>query len=261
MVRLGAIADIHARPGAEAALTGLFERAQAETDVLVIAGDLTDSGLADEARALAGVLEHFDLPVVAVLGNHDYHHDQQVEIRQILEEAGMHMLDGEGWVFEHDGVRIGIAGCIGFGGGFRPYSLAPFGEPEWKQLYAKVVEESRKLDRALSAVAHSDYVVAVTHYSPTEDTMGNEPAALHPYLGSSELGDTLERYEVLLAVHGHAHRGRLEGCTSNGIPVFNVAMPIVDCPVVWHFEPLQAGEKPPTGPILLSPIGAREAPE
>lgn len=241
MVRLAAIADIHARPGGEEPLRELLEQTRAEADLLVIAGDLTDSGYADEARVLAEIVDEVDLPIVTVLGNHDFHRDQQVEIKQVLEEHGVIVLDGDGWIFEHEGVRLGIAGCVGFGGGFRPYNIESFGEPEWKRLYEKTVEESRKLDRALSAVREADYTVAVTHYSPTVDTMGEEPAALHPYLGSSQLGDAMERYQVLFAVHGHAHRGRREGCTDNGIPVFNVALPIVTRPLVWRFD-LLGGE-------------------
>lgn len=253
MVRIGAIADIHAHAGNEPALRGLFERAQADADLLIVAGDLTDTGLEDEAKLLAKVHEEYDIPMAVVLGNHDFHHDQQVGIRKALEKRGIVVLDGEGWTFEHNGVKVGVAGSVGFGGGFRPYGASPFGEPEWKYLYAKIVEETRKLDRGLAAVSGADHIIAMTHYSPTADTMGDEPEALHPYLGSSELGDAIERHNVLLAVHGHAHRGRLEGCTTNGIPVFNVAVPIVDCPVVWNFEaPGENGSKPPTvGPILV----------
>lgn len=253
MVRLAAIADIHARPGGEDGLAKLFVRAEAEADVLVIAGDLTDSGLEDEARVLAEMLDDVRIPVVAVLGNHDFHHDQQLGIKQVLEEHGMVILDGDGWIYEHEGIRLGIAGCVGFGGGFRPYNLASFGEPEWKQFYNKVVEESRKLDRGLSAVRDADYIVAVTHYSPAVDTMGDEPEALYPYLGSSELGDAMERHEVLFAVHGHAHRGRLEGCTDNGIPVFNVAMHVVEGPMVWRFDPRMKESSP--SKMLVAPDG------
>lgn len=240
-MHLAAIADIHARPGGETALRSIVERASAAADLLVIAGDLTESGQVDEARVLADVIGEIGLPVVTVLGNHDFHHNQAVGIRAVLEERGIVVLDGEGWIYEHDGIRLGIGGCVGFGGGFRPFNLEPFGEPEWKHLYEKLVEESRKLDRALAAVRHADYVVAVTHYSPTVDTMGDEPPDLHAYLGSSELGDAIERNQALFAIHGHAHRGRRDGCTDNGVPVFNVAMPVVDCPVVWRLDPPESG--------------------
>lgn len=240
MIRLAAIGDIHTRKGVEAELRELFQFVQSEADLLLLAGDLTDSGVADEAHVLASLLDCDALPVVAVLGNHDHHHNQQDAIREILEESGVVVLDGDGWVFERSGVRIGLAGCIGFGGGFRPFNLEPFGESAWKALYDKVIEESRKLDRGLSAVKDCDYLVALTHYSPTVDTMGDEPAALHPYLGSSELGQALERHQVLFAVHGHAHRGRAEGCTDRGIPVYNVALPVVGRPLVWRFDPRRA---------------------
>ncbi|MBX6342168.1 MAG: hypothetical protein IRY97_06900 [Thermomicrobiaceae bacterium] len=143
---------------------------------------------------------------------------------------------------------------MGFGGGFRPYNATPFGEPEWKHLYEKITEEAMKLDHALAAVRDADYIVGVTHYSPTVDTMGDEPAALHPYLGSSELGDVLERHQVIFAVHGHAHRGRCQGCTQNGVAVYNVAMPIVGRPLVWRFEP-RAGRGAPAPPQPIA-VGA-----
>lgn len=252
MVRLAAIGDIHARAGAEETLRGVFQRAQDEADLLLIAGDLTDAGLEEDARRLGRVIDEFDIPIFAVLGNHDFHQGQQNAIRRIVEKHGVHILDGEGVVFEQDGVRLGIAGAVGFGGGFRPYNLTPFGEGEWKQLHGKIVEETRKLDRAFAAVSGADYLIGLTHYAPTAETMGEEPEQLFPYLGSSELGDALERYNAFLGVHGHAHRGRLEGCTANGVPVFNVAMPIVDCPVVWEFKPAAEYQQPPSAtPRLL----------
>lgn len=236
MIRLAAIADIHARLGGEQELIDRFDPIQAGADVLVIAGDLTDTGMEEEARLLGSVLDQVRMPVVGILGNHDHNLGQQVAIRRAVEEHGMVILDGSGWVYERDGVTLGLAGTIGFGGGFRPHNLEAFGEGAWKQLYSKVIEEARKLDRGLAEVEGSDYIVAVTHYSPTRDTMGDEPQELYPYLGSSELGDTLDRYPVLFAIHGHAHRGRLEGCTDNGVAVFNVAAPIVQRPLVWRFD-------------------------
>ena len=253
MIRLAAIGDIHTRKGTEAELRKLFDFVREEADRLLLAGDLTDSGVADEARVLASLLDCEHLPVVAVLGNHDCHHNQQEIIQEILEACGVVVLDGDGWVFERAGVRLGLAGCIGFGGGFRPYNLEPFGETAWKVLYDKVIEESRKLDRGLTAVAGCDYRVALTHYSPTADTMGDEPPALHPYLGSSELGQALERHQVLFAVHGHAHRGRSEGCTDQGIPVYNVALPVVRRPVIWRFDPRR--EDTVVEPILVGSDG------
>lgn len=258
MLRLGAVADVHARPGTEPALTAMFAAAQDQVDILIIAGDLTDTGFTEEAVVLGRVLSALDVPVVAVLGNHDFHHDQAAGIRAALEEHGVTILDGEGVVIEQNGVRLGIGGCVGFGGGFRPFSASPFGEPEWKYLYAKIVEESRKLDRGLSAVHGADYVVAVTHYSPTIDTMGDEPEALHPYLGSSELGDALDRHKPMFAVHGHAHRGRLEGCTAEGVPVFNVAMTIVEQPLVWRFDHPGDDERP-REPVLIGQPNAAGA--
>jgi Icc-related predicted phosphoesterase len=257
MVRLAAIGDIHAHAGAEPVLRQVFTRAREEADLLLIAGDLTEIGLQEQAEFPGDLLAEFEVPTYAVLGNHDFHHDQQVAIRQILERHGVCILDGDGVIVEQGGVRIGIAGAVGFGGGFRPFNLTPFGEPEWKHFYGKIVEETRKLDRAFAAISGADYLIGLMHYGPTPDTMGDEPADIHPFLGSSELGDALERFKAFMGIHGHAHRGRLEGCTANGIPVFNVAMPIIDCPVVWELRPPSEyeGHPPPVNPRLLSSVG------
>jgi len=237
MLRLGAIADIHARIGGEHDLESLFRHAEENVDILVIAGDLTDGGFEEEARIVGRIVERIAIPVVGVLGNHDYHQNQDIAIRRLLEDHGMTILDGSGWIFERNGVRLGIGGTVGFGGGFRPYNAVPFGELEWKYLYHKVMEESTKLERGLSEVHGADYVIGVTHYSPTVETMGDEPEQLYPYLGSSDLGDALERNRVLFAIHGHAHRGKREGRTANGTKVYNVAMPIIHRPLIWELKP------------------------
>ena len=252
MIRLAAVADLHVHAAGEQALREMLDMVQSEADVLVVAGDLTDTGLESEARVLASALDDVTIPVVGVLGNHDFHHEQQVAIQQVLDEHGMILLDGEGWTFEHDGLRLGLAGCVGFGGGFRPYNLTSFGEPEWKYLYQKVVEESRKLERALAAVHDADHIIAITHYSPTVETMGDEPEALYSYLGSSELGDALERHRVLFALHGHAHRGFVQGLTMSGVPVFNVSLPVVQQPVVWEI----GGDGSVAGPTPVQAAGA-----
>jgi Icc-related predicted phosphoesterase len=244
MIRLGAIADIHARSGREHELQAMFAYAEAHADILVIAGDLTDTGQEDDARVLGHILDTVSIPVVGVLGNHDFNRNREAGIRRILEEHGMKILDGHGWTFEHGGVRLGIAGAPGFGGGFRPYNVVPFGEVGWKDFYEKIMEETAKFDRALLDVHEADYVIGVTHYSPCIETMGHEPEQLYMFLGSSELGDALERHRAFLGIHGHAHRGQFEGHTPNGIPVFNVAMPIIGRPLIWKLSHRERSPRP-----------------
>ena len=244
MIRLGAIADIHARAGREHELQAMFAYANAHADILVIAGDLTDTGHEDDAQVLGRILDTVSIPVVGVLGNHDFNRSREAGIRRILEEHGMSILDGTGRIFEHGGVRLGIAGAVGFGGGFRPYNVVPFGEWAWKDFYQKVIEETVKFDRALLEVRDADYVIGVSHYSPSIETMGHEPEQLYMFLGSSELGDALERHRAFLGIHGHAHRGQYEGRTPNGIPVFNVAMPLIGRPLIWKFSHRERSPKP-----------------
>ncbi len=244
MIRLGAIADIHARSGREHELQAMFAYAAAHADILVIAGDLTDTGHEDDARVLGHILDTVSIPVVGVLGNHDFNQNRETGVRRVLEEHGMIILDGTGWTFEHDGVSLGIGGAVGFGGGFRPFNVVPFGEPGWKDFYDKIIDESGKLDRGLHAVRDADYVIGVTHYSPTIETMGHEPEQLYMFLGSSELGDALERHRAFLGIHGHAHRGRSEGHTPKGVPVFNVAMPIIGRPLIWKLSHRERNPKP-----------------
>lgn len=231
----------------------MFAYADAHADVLVIAGDLTDTGHEDDARVLGRILDTVSIPVVGVLGNHDFNKNQEAEIRRVLEGHGMVILDGTGWTFEKDGIRLGIGGAAGFGGGFRPYNVVPFGEMGWKAFYEKIIEESTKLDRALDAVHDADFVIGVTHYSPTIETMGDEPDQLHMFLGSSDLGDALERHQAFFGIHGHAHRGRYEGHTPNGVPVFNVAMPIIGRPLIWRLSQLERNPRPES---MLEAVGA-----
>lgn len=237
MLRVAAAADLHCRPGKEERVNAMLCQVAEQADLLLLAGDLTDTGMPAEANVLVEVLSACPIPIVAVLGNHDFHHHQQADLQQVLSRRGVTLLDGDGWTFEHAGVRLGVAGAVGFGGGFRPYHLTAFGEEEWKTLHEKTTTECRKLDRALSAVRGADYVIAMLHYSPTVTTMGDEPAALYPYLGSSELGDTLERHAVHFAVHGHAHLGQPKGQTAGGVAVYNVALSVIIEPRVWKLAP------------------------
>ena len=210
-------------------------------DLLLIAGDLTDYGLPDEARVLARELAPIHLPVVAVLGNHDLESGKGDEVRQILTDAGVVVLDGD--AYETHG--IGIAGIKGFGGGFGPRALGPWGEATIKQFVREAVDEALKLEAALARL-RTRHLFALLHYSPIQQTVEGEPLEIYPFLGSSRLEEPIGRYPVTMVFHGHAHRGQLEGATKGGVPVYNVSMPLLarsfaDRPPFRIFE-VAAGE-------------------
>jgi Icc-related predicted phosphoesterase len=221
-VRLAAVGDVHCTRDSAGTLARAFTEAAAQADVLLLAGDLTDYGLAEEARVLAGELANVKIPILAVLGNHDCESGQETEVARILGEAGVKMLDGEG--AEVHG--IGFAGAKGFCGGFGRRTLEPWGESATKAFVQEAVGEALKLERALARLRTTQRV-ALLHYAPIEGTVEGEPREIFAFLGSSRLEEPLNRYRVSVAFHGHAHRGAPEGRTTAGIPVFNVAMPLL----------------------------------
>lgn len=222
-VRVAAIADLHYGKTSAGSLQSLLSQITTVADVLVIAGDLTDYGLADEARALAKELTaSINIPIVAVLGNHDFESGAERDVQQILAEAGVHVLDGD--TYEAHG--IGFAGVKGFAGGFGTGALGPWGEGIIKQFVHEAVSEALKLESALARLRTTQRV-AVLHYSPIEGTVAGEPKEIYPYLGCSRLEDPLIRYPVNAVFHGHAHNGSLEGRTRMDTPVYNVSLPLL----------------------------------
>ena len=222
-VRLAAIGDMHVTKSGQGALTSMFAQVSDQADLLVMCGDLTDYGLPDEARVLAReVHTALRVPCVAVLGNHDYEAGKAEEIRQILVDAGVTVLDGE--TCESHG--IGFAGVKGFCGGFGRGVLGPWGEEAVKLFVHEAVNEAFKLESALARL-RSAHRVALLHYSPVRATVEGEQLEIFPYLGCSRLEEPLARYPVTAVIHGHAHNGALEGHTSAGTPVYNVAMPLL----------------------------------
>jgi Icc-related predicted phosphoesterase len=223
VVRIGAVADVHYGRETGVNLRPLFEQASQRVDVLLLAGDLTDFGLPEEAQALARDLAAtVRVPVVAVLGNHDFETGKEREVAAVLRDAGVHVLDGDSC----DVCGVGIVGVKGFGGGFGRGTLEPWGEAGVKQFVHEAVEEALKLERALGRL-HTPRRVALLHYAPVRDTVVGEPEELFPFLGCGRLEEPLNRYGVAAVFHGHAHRGAAEGRTSAGIPVYNVALPVL----------------------------------
>jgi Icc-related predicted phosphoesterase len=224
--KIAAIGDIHIRDTDKGRWTEHFKEISKQAQVLVICGDLTDTGDEVEAQVLAEELKACTIPVVAVLGNHDHEKGRHKLIRQILIKEGIHVLDGESVVIED----VGFAGVKGFGGGFDNHMLSMFGEGAMKSFVQEAVDEALHLDRALARL-DQEYEnikkVAVLHYAPIRDTVVGEPEAIFPFMGSSRLAEPLNRRGVIAAFHGHAHVGTFEGMTSSGVRVFNVAKSIL----------------------------------
>jgi Icc-related predicted phosphoesterase len=226
VVRIGAVADLHytKSPQPQRSLQDLFAQASRACDVLILPGDLTDRGLPEEAQGLAREIHaSVNIPVIAVLGNHDFESGKPQEVREILSEAGIKMLDGE--AVEVSG--IGFAGIKGFCGGFGKGTLGSWGEDIVKAFVREAVEEALKLESALARMRGQKRRVAILHYSPIQATVEGEPCEIFPFLGSSRLEEPLTRYPVDVVVHGHAHRGAHEGRTAAGIPVYNVGLTVL----------------------------------
>ena len=223
-LRLAALGDLHVGENAERPYRELFSRISQEADVLALCGDLTNFGKTPEAEILAEDLRACTIPVVGVLGNHDYECGQPHEVGRILHQAGLKLLDGE--AYEIGGV--GFAGAKGFIGGYGRNMLAPFGEPEIKAFVQASVDENLKLESSLRMLK-TERTVVVLHYSPIAKTLEGEPGEIYPFLGSARLGETIDRFEgVKLVIHGHAHSGAYEGRTPRGAPVYNVARPLLN---------------------------------
>jgi Icc-related predicted phosphoesterase len=222
-VRLAAVGDLHCVKDSQGALQKLFAQLPAKTDILLLCGDLTDTGLPEEARILAKELKSgVKIPVVGVLGNHDYHSGRPEEVEAILSEAGIVILNGE--AREISG--IGFAGVKGFPGGYGRGTLAPWGEDLIKQFVREAIEEALKLEAALAKL-RTEHQIALLHYAPIQTTVEGEPLEVYAFMGTSRLAEPLMRYPLTAVFHGHAHHGALEGRLANNTPVYNVSLPLL----------------------------------
>ena len=223
VVRLAAVADIHYSRTSQGALQPLFAQIANSADVLALCGDLTDYGLAEEARGLVKELAAtVKIPTLAVLGNHDYESGQADDLKEIFTDAGLMVLDGD----SREVLGVGFAGIKGFAGGFGRGALGPWGEPAIKAFVHEAIDEALKLETALARLRSSQRI-ALLHYAPIRETVEGEPPEIYPYLGSSRLAEPLARYSVTAVFHGHAHKGCATGKTETGIPVYNVSLPML----------------------------------
>jgi len=222
-VRIAALGDLHYARPPEPAVREVLAQAGADCDVLLLCGDLTDHGLPEEARELAREIHAaVSVPVIAVLGNHDFESGRQEEVKRLFCDSGIRVLDGDATEVK----GVGFAGVKGFAGGFGKRALGPWGEDIIKQFVREAVDEALKLESALARLRGRPRI-AVLHYSPIQETVEGEPVEIFPFLGSSRLEEPLTRYPVQAVFHGHAHRGQPEGKTAQGVPVYNVSLSLL----------------------------------
>jgi Icc-related predicted phosphoesterase len=229
VIRVAAVGDIHMGADSQGLLRPAFDTLPDCADLLLLAGDLTRHGTPEEARVVAQEVQGLPVPVVAVLGNHDHHDEQPEKVIDILQDAGVSVIEGESTVVECDGTRVGIAGTKGFGGGFVGRNAGEFGEPLMKEFVRYSRRCADGLRGALEELEREgcEVRVALTHFSPVADTLAGEPLEIYPFLGSYLLAEAIDTVGADLAVHGHAHMGTEHGMTAGGVRVRNVAQPVI----------------------------------
>jgi Icc-related predicted phosphoesterase len=227
-VRIAATGDLHVRNAATPLLLSALARLHEQADLLLVVGDLTENGRLIEAEAAAEILSLPRVPAIAVLGNHDLRSLRRAAFRRTLERSGIEILDGRSTTVRlPSGVCIGVAGTTGSGGGFWPVEGPDAVHARtFKRLAVRAKHECLGLEQALAGL-DADVLIAVTHFAPTASTLGREPLAKYWMLGNSELGQVIDRRRPDIAFHGHAHLGTLLGTTPGGVPVRNVALPVV----------------------------------
>jgi Icc-related predicted phosphoesterase len=225
-LRVAAAGDIHCREALRDEVAEAFARLPGTVDLVLLAGDLTTHGEPEQAAVLADAVRGLDLPVLAVLGNHDWHADRAGELREVLEDAGIVLLERASTIVEIDSVQVGVVGTKGFVGGFPGSHLPDFGEPLLRRVYAETGAEVEALDEGLRAVAHCPVRLVVLHYAPIDATLEGEPSGIWAFLGTDRLAAPIAQHEPDLVVHGHAHAGTFEGAIGP-TPVRNVSVPVI----------------------------------
>jgi Icc-related predicted phosphoesterase len=242
-IRIAATGDIHLGRGGDAqrwaeAFAGLRDR----VDLVLLAGDLTTHGEPDQGAMVAAAVRDVDVPVLAVLGNHDWHVNRRDELVAVLQEGGVDVLDRDHRVLELCGTQVGVAGCKGFGGGFDGAHIPDFGEPLMRRVYAESIAEAGGLDEALRAIALCPFRIALLHYAPITATLEGERFDIWPFLGTDRLAAPLREHHPDLVLHGHAHAGTFAGALGE-VPVYNVSVPVLG-EDFWVFEMTGARRTP-----------------
>lgn len=224
-MKIAAVGDLHVKEHFKAEYQKLFAEISEKADILVLCGDLTDLGLPSEAELLSEDLRYCRIPIVGVLGNHDFQSDKASEVRSILEKnSNVVILDQEPEVIN----EVGFAGVKGFIGGFGAHTLGAFGEPEIKAIVLERDNQAYALENQLKQLEHLEKKVVLMHYSPIRETVADEPADIMPFLGATRYAQVIDQYGASVVFHGHANLGPHAGKTQAGIPVFNVALPLLE---------------------------------
>ncbi len=226
MIRIAAVGDVHFDQSSRGRLKNYLSEIASQADILLLAGDLTQTGDLSEARVLAEDLAGAPIPVAAVLGNHDFHLGNELELAALLESYGITVLEGESVEYSIGNTCVGVAGIKGFGGGFPGACASDFGEPEMKDFIRYTKDQAQSLKAALLSL-DTPYKVALMHYSPIAGTLLGERLELYPFLGSYLLSEAVDQAQVDIVFHGHAHKGTEKGETFAGVPVRNVAQPVI----------------------------------
>jgi Icc-related predicted phosphoesterase len=256
MVRIAAAGDIHCGSHDDGRVRAQFETVSQEADLLLLAGDLTNHGTPDEMTAFVAQLSDVTIPIVAIFGNHDVHSECETEMRQILEGAGVTVLEKETASFTIRGVTVGVAGAKGFGGGFRGGCASTFGEREMRQFLAPTFAYGDFFESALRTM-DTDIRLALMHFAPIPETLLGERWEIFPFLGAYQLGDALDASGADMAYHGHAHRGVESGATPAGVPVKNVAQGVLNrAYAVYDIAPRRMMRKIPATTTMMPPATA-----
>jgi Icc-related predicted phosphoesterase len=233
-IRVAAAGDVHASPAERERVETAFGSLQPGTDLVLLAGDLTTCGDPEEAAVLAGACRRVDLPICAVLGNHDWHLNRTDEVTAVLTDGGIRLLERSSERLELRGLDVGVVGLKGFVGGFPDYVLPDFGEPLLREVFAETTRDVTALDRELEAVSECDLRIVLLHYAPTTTTLEGEPRGIWAFLGSDRLAGPIADHAPDLVLHGHAHAGTFEGYIGR-VPVYNVAIPVTQKDF-WYFD-------------------------
>jgi uncharacterized protein len=234
VIRVAAAADIHASDASRERVERAFADLEGEADLVLLAGDLTTSGEPEQAEVIAVACRRLDVPIFAVLGNHDHHGERTEELGEVLAAAGVRLLDRECASCEMEGLEVGVVGAKGFVGGFPGSALPDFGEPLLRRVYAETSAEAEAVARGLRATVHCDVRIVLLHYSPVVDTLDGEPPGIQTYLGCDRLATPIAEYGADLVLHGHAHAGAFQGWIGD-VPVYNVAVHVTGRNF-WIFE-------------------------
>ena len=249
-IRIAATGDVHCSEENREAIASSFARIAGEADAVLLAGDLTTFGEPEQAEVLADACRGLGVPVVAVLGNHDWHADRAEEVSALLAEAGVMVLDRSWTTLELDGTSVAVVGTKGFVGGFPDSALPDFGEPLMRAVYAETSAEVAALEQGLEAVADCQLRIVLLHYAPTSTTIEGEPPGIWAFLGSDRLAGPIAEHVPDLVLHGHGHAGTFEGFIG-AVPVYNVSIPVMRRDF-WVFE------LEPTEPDVSKPRTAGE---